>query len=110
MSAAKLSPEFSSSIRDNQSSFPVQINTCSAYAAIVPSKGFEWSMSRPSGISEQGHVGDGHVATVGNDGPWRDETYRGSGATRRRQGDRANGRRNIRCDGGGSNVVEDILS
>lgn len=30
MSAAKLSPEFSSSILEIQSSFPVQIRTCSA--------------------------------------------------------------------------------
>lgn len=40
-SAARLSPAPSSSIRELQSSFPVQTNTCSAYGAIVPFKFFE---------------------------------------------------------------------
>ena len=40
-SAAKLSPEFSSSILDIQLSLPVHISTCSAYAAMVPLRGLE---------------------------------------------------------------------
>lgn len=40
ISAARLSPEFSSSIFDSQSSLPVQISTCSAYGAIVPFSDF----------------------------------------------------------------------
>lgn len=71
MSAARLSPEFSSSIREGQSGFPVHIRTCSAYAAIVPLSGFEWSISKPSGISglsAQEHVGEGHFGMVGNGG------------------------------------------
>lgn len=71
MSAARLSPEFSSSILLIQSSFPVQIKTCSAYAAIVPFRGFEWSISKPSGIggvSAQLHIGDGQDGIVGNGG------------------------------------------
>ena len=69
ISAARLSPEFSSSILDIQSSFPVQINTCSAYGAIVPLRGLERSISNPSGSSgtgKQEHVGEGQVCVIGN--------------------------------------------
>jgi hypothetical protein len=70
-SPAKLSPAFSSSILLLQSSFPVHITTCSAYAAIVPLRLLSLSISSPSGsegVGAQEHVGEGHVSTVGNGG------------------------------------------
>lgn len=70
-SAARLSPLFSSSILDIQSSLPVHTTTCSAYPAMTPFSGFSRSISSPSGmagVSAQLHVGDGQVETVGNGG------------------------------------------
>lgn len=70
-SAARLSPLFSSSILDSQSSLPVHTTTCSAYPAMTPCSGFRWSISSPSGragVLAHAHVGDGQVETVGNGG------------------------------------------
>jgi hypothetical protein len=99
-SAARLSPEFSSSILDAQSSLPVQMSTCSAYAGMVPLSGFESSISRPSGIEGVGahwQVGDGHEGIVGNAGLWRLMVEESSRIDEResRHVDRATGRRNM---------------
>jgi hypothetical protein len=62
--------------------------------------GFEWSISRPSGIagvSAQEHVGDGHDGIVGKGGLWRvedEERYRARGREGC-HGDRAMGRKNM---------------
>jgi len=103
MSAAKLSPEFSSAMLLSQSSLPVHINTCSAKEAIVPFNGFAWSISKPfgkSGIAAQVHDGEGHVGMVGNGGCLWWETV---DAHRLTTGDvrhlaRDMGRRNIECE------------
>lgn len=58
----------SSSIRLFQSSLPVHINTCCAYAAIDPLRFDSRSISRPSGDALQAHVGAGHEASTGNGG------------------------------------------
>ena len=70
-SAAKQSPPSSSSIREGQSSFPVQITSCCAYAAIVPLSALAWSIGKPSGmggVGAQAHVGEGQVGIVWNGG------------------------------------------
>lgn len=48
-----------------QSSFPVQITTCSAYAAIVFNSGDLRSISRSGGIAAHSQVGEGHVCVYG---------------------------------------------
>ena len=57
--------DVSSSIREVQSGFPVQSSTCDEYGAMVCRSGVLRSMSRPAGVTVQGHVGDGHVSVYG---------------------------------------------
>ncbi len=79
----------------------------------MPFSGFEWSISSPggiSGVSEQVHVGDGHVDVVGKGGSlwWvtygREETIRRIGC----HGDRVRGRKNIRLVKGGVVMSGDL--
>jgi hypothetical protein len=70
-SAARLSPALSSSMREDQSSLPVQTRTCWLYCAINPLSFADRSISRPSGIcvvAAQEHVAGGQVGITGKGG------------------------------------------